>query len=90
MIHSLKKRIDRLLSGAPKIAKDESGMTLLEITIASGIMMVMALGMASMMTSQTRQQQFLRDKGDHTGMVGNLQSVTSSPEAVSNSLTAVD
>jgi Tfp pilus assembly protein PilV len=87
MVLTAKK--NRLVSSVPAL-ESESGMTLLEVVIASAVMMVLALTMATMMTNQSRQQQQIRTKVDHTGMVGNLRTISSSPDAVANSLIVTD
>lgn len=84
-------RHSRFLSGSKTVVgKNESGMSLLEVTVASGIMLVLGLGIATMMANQGRQQNQIRAKADHTGILGNLRSVASSPDAVSNSLVVTD
>lgn len=46
-----------------RILNDENGMTLIEILIASSILLVVALGFSQLMANQAKQQKRMADHG---------------------------
>ncbi|MBS1962151.1 MAG: hypothetical protein JST04_08045 [Bdellovibrionales bacterium] len=70
--------------------KSESGMTLTEVMIVSGVMMVLALGMATMLTNVGRQQKAIEVKGNITQLSQGVRGLASTPASIQNSLLTTD
>ncbi len=73
---------------APRM--DESGMTLVEVSIVAGIMMVLALGFATMMSNVGNQQRAIEVKGNINQLSMGVRGTASTPTSLQNSLSVVD
>lgn len=65
-------------------------MTLVEVMIVSGIMMVLALGMATMLTNQNRSVQSIQTKSNFTTIGNSVRANAASDRAIMNSLLLQD
>ena len=65
-------------------------MTLVEMMVVSGIMMVIALAFATMMKNQTDQQNAIRERSERTNMETATRGSASNTTAVQRSLMVVD
>jgi len=72
------------------VARDERGMTLIEVTIVSGIMMVLALGMATFIENSRKSTKTIEVKSNVTNMGSNVSSVASQAGAITQSLNVMD
>lgn len=72
------------------VAKDEAGMTLVEVMIVSAIMTIIALGMATFLENSRRATKAIEVKSNVTSMTSNVSSVASQAGAVTMSLQVMD
>lgn len=70
--------------------KSEAGMSLVEVMIVSSIAMVLALGMATMITNQQHSVKAIQTKSDFTTIGNSVRANATSDRAVMNSLLLQD
>ena len=68
----------------------EAGMTLIEMMIASAIMMVLSLGMATFITNSRRATKAIEVKSNITNLSSNVSALASQPGSVSSSLNVME
>jgi competence protein ComGC len=75
---------------AKSILKNENGLTLVEVMIVSGVMIVLALGFATMMSNVGRQQKTIEVKGNLIQLSNGVRGLASTPTAIQLSLEVTD
>lgn len=73
-----------------KIFNNQSGMSLIEVMIASSIMMVLALGFATLLTNTRKEQKNIQTKSEYSSLSSNVRAVASSVSAVRQSMVATE
>lgn len=69
---------------------NDSGMTLVEVMITSAIMMVLALAMASFMTSQHQNMKAIREKSTFTSVGNAVRTNAAADQSILNSAALLD
>jgi Tfp pilus assembly protein PilV len=76
--------------GFSKVINNESGLSLLEVMIVAGLMMVMSLGFATLMKHQNEAQVSVRDRAELTNLQTATRGTASNAAAVQRSLQVID
>jgi prepilin-type N-terminal cleavage/methylation domain-containing protein len=71
------------------VLKNKNGLTLIEILVASAIMVIISLAFSKMMFHQLNQQKSANAKTTFNGLVNSIQGAANNPRILKNSADAV-
>jgi prepilin-type N-terminal cleavage/methylation domain-containing protein len=83
-------KTERKLPSFGDVPMGEAGFTLVEVMVVSAIMLVLALGLATMFTDAGRHQKTIEVKGNIVQLSNGIRGLASTPGAIENSMLTTD